>query len=373
MKKKHFSKITIMLITFMCISFGSCKKAVGPVVESIDKAVAVIDKGISNITEESSLWRSELNNVVDEMPQNFDYIKEDLSQLVAESTGMASSNLVCVLDAIPKRVVRSLEIIKAKLLKRSIDPLEPTICQTGLNVINLNDPSFLRDKITIYGYDFKQDDLLSLSLKNNTGNEILVNQKLTKQSDYQYTILLNNMENQLMTNNLLVLKFDGKVISEFGIIHKIIPLTEIIKIPPYITQKFFPSHYAGNKEFGGQGPNITISATIKILNKNEIWATISFSVVEANNGDSKAYGEWDIRLYKASFYEKIIAIKSDNYTQTFFEDTDHSEDIVKFHSSELVNQFICKGDTAGDDIGNDTNDDAYLLVKFNPITIEVQD
>lgn len=80
----------------------------------------------------------------------------------------------------------------------------------------------------------------------------------------------------------------------------------------------------------------------------------------------------DIRLHKASSYNEIICIGSNSYSYLQFEDKDRSEDVSSFFSTALVNQFISKGDTNGYDIGNETNDDAYLIVKFNPIQIEVQ-
>lgn len=151
--------------------------------------------------------------------------------------------------------------------------------------------------------------------------------------------------------------------------------TEIIEIASITTDKFWPDHIAGDKEFGTIGPNIKISAKIKILKQNEIWATIIFDLKESTEGrgDSKAYLKSDFRLYKASSFEKIIEIKSDTDTEKYYEDRDFDIDILTFEPNELIDQFIVHGHTRNNDIGDGKNDDdSNLIVKFNPIIIEVQ-
>lgn len=363
--------VNVVFLACLMITLNwSCK--VKELSNSIDKGIEVIDEGIEKITNESALWRGTLEDIHDRLPEDLDNAKENVSQLIAEGVGMAGSNAVCVVDAIPKRVIRGLQVVRAKLTGEPIPILKPTVCQTSLAVIDLNQPLFLRDKILIYGYDFREDSYLTLSIKDQVGIESLLLNKLFKLSDYQYSIILSDMEDLLKNSISVVLRFDNEILSEFAVIQENIPdpRQETFVIPD--TDKLFPNHTEGDREFDGHGPDVNMSATLEIVNAREVWVRINYYLRETTPDWSTASGAWNFKVFTASGDKKILSIESSSFSNASYRDTDHSIDIPSV-SGGLVSQFLSKGDTGGNDIGNNTNDDSHLIVKFNPVTIMIQD
>lgn len=226
MKVEQFFSLLIGFSLVLILTFHSGCKKIEELNSTAFDAVQVLEDGIETIEEESSAWRSTLEDIVDELPEEIENsvenIKEQTSQLLAEGIGMTSSNVICVADAVPKRVVRGLKILVAKLKNSTPEKLMPTICQTSIAVIDFNKPFNQREKIVLYGYDFKEDESLSLWHRNATSNiQYKIENKLFKISDYQYSIVLDGLDHQLKISSALVLKFEDEVLSEFGIINNV--------------------------------------------------------------------------------------------------------------------------------------------------------
>lgn len=372
-----------LALTCLCMLFTvqqSCKK-VDKVIDSVDNAVAVLDEGIEKITLESQSWQNTLDEVLAQLPETVHNTKEEVSQLLNESIGAASSNVICVIDAIPSRVIRGLEIAKARLLGQALPVVVPTVCQTGLSVIDLNLPEIARRKIVINGYDFQNGDLLQLQLRKNDGTTTPLANRLSKQSNYQYTINIADMDATLASYDFLVLLFEDKLISEFSIIKVIEPEPEIFTLSfiPSIPAKLCPSHIGGDREFDGNGPRVQTNAQIFIVNQKEIHVRVFLNAKETQSDWTEAEGEWTYKIFPTlvapapSNTYKITRILSSASSSASYTDNDHSVDIPSV-SGGLVSRFECIGDTGGNDVGNcNGNDDVNVTVIFNQVRIEIED
>lgn len=141
------------------------------------------------------------------------------------------------------------------------------------------------------------------------------------------------------------------------------PGDRTIRVSP--TPKFIPQHVAGDRDFGGHGPRVNVSASIAIRNTREIWATISMNARETQSDWTEVQGSTNFRLYGHD--RPILAILSDTFSQQSYIDTDHSDDELPLSPNDLVNKFVCVGDTGGDEAGTRTG----VTVHFNPITFRV--
>jgi len=131
------------------------------------------------------------------------------------------------------------------------------------------------------------------------------------------------------------------------------------------TPKFVPPLVGGDDEFKGHGPDVKVSARLRVRNGSELWATVTMHAKETVRDYTEVSGTADYLMYKAD--EPILRIVSDPYSEASYRDDDHDEDRIALGVGELVRQFTCVGDIKGREAGSRTG----VTVSFNPVTIEV--
>lgn len=132
-----------------------------------------------------------------------------------------------------------------------------------------------------------------------------------------------------------------------------------VRVDP--TPKFVPSHIGGDQEFGGHGPRVDVSASISVQNQTEIWARIAMTAKETRADWTEVAGSTNFMIYRHP--RPIAEIVSGTYSQDSYTDTDHADDERALGASELVERFVCTGDTKGKEAGTRTG----VVVHFNPI------
>jgi hypothetical protein len=133
-------------------------------------------------------------------------------------------------------------------------------------------------------------------------------------------------------------------------------------LPP--TPKFVPPHTGrGDRDFGGHGPRVFVSAELSIRNDNELWVRLFMSAVETRSDFTTAEGTTDFMIYRHS--APIANILSDVASSALYEDFNHEDDVITLGGTELVRQFVLTGDTRGNEAGSQSGVVAY----FNPVTI----
>jgi hypothetical protein len=138
---------------------------------------------------------------------------------------------------------------------------------------------------------------------------------------------------------------------------------ETIELPG--TSKFIPPKVGGDSDFKGHGPKVDVSARLVVRNECELWATIQMHAKETRKDYTEVNGSADFLMWKHG--KPILKIVSDTYSETSYTDTNHDDDVLPIGAGELVRQFVCVGDTKGDEAGSRTG----VSVTFNPVTIEV--
>lgn len=139
---------------------------------------------------------------------------------------------------------------------------------------------------------------------------------------------------------------------------------ETIRVGPL--PKFVPQHVNGDREFAGHGPRVEVSARIYVRNTYELWTTIWMRARETQSDWTEATGSTNYLLYRHD--RPIQAIVSDTYSAHTYVDTDHADDEFALGPNDLVERFVCTGDTGGSEAGTRTG----VTVHFNPIDITPQ-
>jgi hypothetical protein len=134
------------------------------------------------------------------------------------------------------------------------------------------------------------------------------------------------------------------------------------------TPKMMPRMKRGpwDDEFDGHGPQVTVSATIRIANGNQIWADVTMKAKETKRDGSEAIGVASYLVHQHG--APILAIESATHSQASYVDTNHDEDIITLGPDELVNEFHCFGDRKGKDIEVYTG----VWLRFHPVKIRVR-
>jgi hypothetical protein len=134
------------------------------------------------------------------------------------------------------------------------------------------------------------------------------------------------------------------------------------------TPFFVPPRVGGDREFKGHGPRVRVSATLSIRNANELWTTLSMNAKETTADWTEADGSAEFLVYRDPQVARITRVLSDTHSFHGYTDTNHATDFLELPAGELVRQFECVGDTAGQEAGLRTGVRAH----FNPIQIEVE-
>ena len=364
--------------TAFLLGLNSCNQ-LDNLEEDLALTIDLIDNGIDVIGNESQGWRLTLEEISENLPEGFHYVREDIGQLLSEGIGAAGSNIICVVDAIPNRIIRGLQKIKAQLLRTSLPKVVPTVCQVSMPVIDLNQPDYLRRRIVINGYDFRNGDLLHLELHSFAGDSIALEQRLTKQSHYQYTINIAEMEEEWVKWDFLKMKFEEEVISEWSIIHIGGTEMETIGFIPPAFPKLCPDHIGGDEDFDENGPLVRLNAKAFIVGEKEVWIRFSVEMKETTGDETEAVGEWQAKVWPNLMSPpptgdyRIVSFASSHTSSATYVDNDELVD-YPIVLGRLVHQFRSQADTKGKDFQacDDDDENTNVSVTFNELKIEIE-
>jgi hypothetical protein len=140
-----------------------------------------------------------------------------------------------------------------------------------------------------------------------------------------------------------------------------------------------PQHIGGDREYKGHGPEVDASIELYTSPDNrELMLEVYMHQIETKSNWSEAEYNRDFRLYRAPNGRAIGAVWSNGeyyypdiqggpVEDIYYVDNDHAIDWFYFDS--FVNRVAIIGDTKGNDIGNCTEDDAYISVYLNSIWV----
>jgi hypothetical protein len=142
-----------------------------------------------------------------------------------------------------------------------------------------------------------------------------------------------------------------------------------------------PTHVGGDREYDGHGPDVDGFVELYTSSDGrELWMHVYMHQLETRQDWSEAIYDRHFRLHRASSgvitqvwsngTSYSLSSAGGPVTDFAYTDTDHQVDW--FYPGTFIDRFAIKGDTGGNDIGNCTEDDAYLSVYTNALWVWTQ-
>jgi hypothetical protein len=294
-------------------------------------------------------------------------VRNEVANLLNRSVAAAGTEFRCDIDFIGVRVRQALIRIRARLLGKTVPPVEPALCQVVPPAIDMSlDPS-RRNKLEFFGYDF---DTTPITVKlHNDGGTVDVSDKLDRLTHYHMTLNLGaNGVPLSSTSNRITLEWQQTQISSVAIIQPATPICrerkETYTRNTYLS--FTPPHTRGDREFSGNGPKVW--ATARWTHDNaQVRLRLWMKAEETKSDWTTAEGERVETYYTAPSGWRIESVVSGLQSSAYYVDTDHNDDRVGGGPSGPVREFVFRGDRRGDDAGIYTGVDVY----FNPLTVKL--
>lgn len=158
-------------------------------------------------------------------------------------------------------------------------------------------------------------------------------------------------------------------------------MRQTVTFTPADVKELRLDHINGNKEFNGDGPNVTVTATYywdsnPATDKVEIWLRVFMRAKETNTDWTEGTVQKDIKVYTcpAGMTVGSILTKS-SFTHGPLEDLSTAMNSYSYStnpSQSMISKLEYKGDTGGDDLatGGDIETEGHLhLMKFNPVSV----
>lgn len=370
-KVKPFLILLALLISGSI--FHGCKR-IDSVVEEIkitrESTLFALDEAITNIENAPTDWQFILKDLKDGLVEDVqETVREDIQILITQSIGAAGTQVVCILDAIPGRIIRSLELIRAKLIGGEVSSLPPNICLTSINIIDLNQAISKRNEVVFYGYDFHNRKAFDAYLVKANGSKDRLTDEVAFQSNYQFTVDLSGFsDNRLSGYRSLAIFYSGEEKSRINIqqVNQRPPQTKTVYVTPK-TFQFIPPHTRGDREFKGHGPNIRISGYIS-NNSRQAYVRFYMKAEETKSDWTTAEGISNPHYFysvPSGWHIKRIDGQISFPNEVNYKDTNTSDD---FRSGSL-GRYTVVGDTKGKDAGIKTGFTINFTYRI-PIVIE---
>lgn len=361
-------KLYLFLFIFVaplvgCGFFSEVEKTV------IRPVVAILDEAIETLENGSLGWQSVLQNTIDELTANgHTLVRNDVSNLLTRAIQDVGVEVRCTTDFLRDRVKEDLIRLRARFTGETLT-LKPVFCVPNPPSV---DYAFVESgnltSITIDGYNLDATQI-KVFLVDRQNQRLDVSTKLA--SPTQYVITLNLGSNGVpLSPQSDRIEFELPSGLQTVNINQPRAVEQVETIQPFITEALCPTKIGGDREFDGNGPNVTASAVLfTSADQKELWAHIELHVKETKSDWSEAQGGWDLPVWPGKLNAKITGFTPAGPSTTEYRDRNHQLDIPSIGGSALVQRFEILGDTGGDDIGNCTLDDVYVKVFFNQIQV----
>lgn len=377
MKKLRFrpsKRLLVISLIFILLGISGCaffNKIPGQIDVIQESTLFILNQGINELSQESANWQMVLQDMQGKLVLDAQAtVRNEITQLTNRAIGAAGSQIVCVMDAVPKRALRGLLAIRARYLGEEVPLLEPTLCSVDHDVIDLEEPSASRRTIVYQGYDIENSSAMQLVLVKETGEEYTLENRLFRQTDYKFNVNLAGLQDDFLTEYLkLSIKFGEYYLSDLPILPKDYHPPETKKIenitPPSLT--YMPPRTGGDREFAAHGPHIEISVWVH-KTREYVFLNLDMFAQETKSDWTTAKGKsQDHRVYDAPPGWHIKEIVGKTSWEAIVAYTDSDEDVDPFNRD--LGQFRIKGDNQGEDAGRQTQVNVTFSYKYT-IVIE---
>lgn len=373
----------VVSITLLILSLVGCG-----IESSTEKAVEAFNRAIRDIQNDSSQWRSVLQRLADELPEDIStVIRNDVQNLASRSIAEAGDQFSCRVDFLANRAIQSLERVKTKLLGGDPTPQTPMFCKLVPVSVDLNvDPATWRS-ITIHGYDMNQVDengqLFGVVMLDSYGNVVgtIPESKIFRGTHYEVSFTVDvNMAKEFVSRQVakLAMSWSGKnqvfleSQGQVGIVRwesKRITYRD----QPTGSCPNQPPPTRGDKDFdtGDEDPtDVRLAGEMRISDNRQIILGRVYLWAQERHPDYttvEGWSEW-CPVYQADpFYQIINYVPNLRSVQDAVVTTHGDQHYARPHG-EVVQEFVAWIDRDGDEAGDWTHVVAY----WRPINVTVE-
>ena len=359
--RKHLQKILLVIMICMCTSQIGCPFNKSEIEDALNDAIYALSVN-------SAEWQNIMNQLIGQLggmdDAIADIIRNEVQNLLDRGVAVIGSEFRCNYDFIGNRQREALIRLKNQFFGTNdpVGPLVPYVCETVPSIV---DRILIPDRLSVveyFGYDF---DLLcrKLYLEKLDGTRRDITYSLDMLTHYHMTVNLSLID-FTSQDVRFVLTCDSEVISSIGIKQD---STKEENVYPG-TIKYVPPHTRGDREFNGHGPDVWCKVSLETLNDDtQLRVKIWMKAKETTSDWTTAEGTDYQTIYTAHSGKQIKQILTVTEDYIYYYDDDTSDDYFPRGDAGLVNKYIFKGDTSGDDAGTDTS----VTVIFNKVVFLV--
>jgi hypothetical protein len=373
------SSWTGILAGTIAVAVTLCGCGIPDAIRGIDitaqHSVAVLNQGIHQISMESASWRVVLEDMQAQLVADAQStLRHEVSALMQRGIGASECGIVCVTDAVPKRILQALEVLRAK--QRGLPPpsMPPTLCFATPDWIDLNIETVRQPIIHYFGYDISDEfDDIMLSVRLENGRTITVESDLLSMvSDYELALNVSRINPFVLSRAThLILYSHRGTLSEIPVI-KTLPKpkrTDTVSVGPTSMTYVPPFSDGGDEDFASHGPDVIIGVHFKFQNDG------AFVQIYMRAGEicsdwtaAEGWSDWQ-KFYQPPAGWTISQCFSDLNFADFikYRDDDTSDDVFTLPPLGI---FRIVGDTDGDEAGTDTS----VRIDFEyKLTLEIRE
>lgn len=145
--------------------------------------------------------------------------------------------------------------------------------------------------------------------------------------------------------------------------------SELVQIDPSNTPSCYPDLRAGDCDFQGHGPRVTVTADLEIRNSGqELWLFMTMVAVGTDGDDTEGFGEMEYRLFEAPVGKTINEVVTASHVEISFTDDDVFADRFETDMGNItIEGDTILGDLCGLEIGRTRADISLhtIWVKFD--------
>jgi hypothetical protein len=366
--------LTAVLALSLAACLTSCNIPTGQnIAEATDRAVNVLDDGISALANESSDWRLTLEGMVNKLTDDAQStIRHEISDLMNRSVAAAGAEAKCLADFARTRVRQGLISIRAVLLGAAPEETEPVFCDAVPRILERAQIPVHTNVLEFFGYDFDRSNIRMLLVKA-SGSSVDVTDKMERPTHYHMTLNLGANGVQITPDSQrIVVRWNDKDLSSVGIVRDSprVCRTWTTTVAFDAARTVTPVLTRGDREFYGHGPRIMVNTT-RHRTLTNISVNVTVAADETNNGDTKAYGTQSFTVITAApdqQIERVLGPANDVLSPPFI-DKDHNQQTEFRGSGGPVDRYVIDGDRDGDDVEVHTK----VTVFLNPMKVVLKE
>lgn len=382
MKKAHVLLILLAVLTVSCKLFDF--NINDPVQSVTDQAIATLDGAIRDLESANADWEEILREAMDEIPDELQStIAHEIDNTLQRAIAASGAEVACITDMLRDRVKEDLLRIRAELMGEDASSPQPAFCQVeyvDMAMVNVNRQNTLH----IYGYNFDVNEPVDVILVNRVNSpnksdafeEVDLGRWLGVDTHYHMMLDLGGDGAPLdKTSQKLLIKWQGELISTVEIVQPQLAACETMEWSPEPLSPitFAPVLTAGDREFAGHGPDVTMEVRFTPADLEGRTWTLRYSMrAEEPGGDTKAFGYRDVTVtfpFPAGYMiEAYISPTVWTSTGMYTDETLTEDTVYPMSPDGPVDFFKVMGDTKGDDVEGGTQ----MTIFFKPITFLIR-